>query len=173
MEQLQYFYNVNEGLWGAKLRRRGLSYPVLQYAEGTPENNFSMPLKLEDIGESYPIDGEAHTKKAPVYVKNAHREFWGLKPLRISPGATIEFFDAEEKPEGDKMPATAITYYRKACKKYGDSKLSAGPVDLYMEKVRAFVFFARRSLESMVIGWRVVAFLKSNPPTSRRFKKVS
>lgn len=175
MEQLQYFYNINEGLWGARLRNRGLSYSVLQYAEGVPENNFRMSTKLENIGADYnTIDGEAFTKKAPVYWKNAHREFWGFKPIKITQGATIEFFSPEEKPEGEKMPATALRLYRKVCRKHGDSKLSTGPVDFYMEKVRAFVRFMHGGTSrNMTIGWRVVAFPKSNPPKSRRFKKVS
>jgi hypothetical protein len=61
-----------------------VAWPVLQFEEMLPENNFAPTCRLE----SMPILSLAGcyqqikwTKKIPTELKNRHRTFWGFKPL--------------------------------------------------------------------------------------------
>ncbi len=62
-----------------------VAIPVLQYNDMKPENNFKTDYKLEKmhvfaIAKSY--GNYRWTVKVPLYMKNKHREFWGMKPLK-------------------------------------------------------------------------------------------
>lgn len=62
-----------------------IAIPVLQYRDMKPENNFQTDYKLEKIPIiNIPI-GYSKLKwtcKVPLYIKNKHREFWGMKLLK-------------------------------------------------------------------------------------------
>lgn len=64
-----------------------VAWPVLQYEDMLPENNFTPTYKLERMpvlsvtDEWYRIKW---TKKIPIHLKNRHRVFWGFKPLAES-----------------------------------------------------------------------------------------
>jgi hypothetical protein len=57
-------------------------WPILQYDDMTPENNFATSYTYERIligsGEYRSLK---FTKKIPAEVKNFHRRLWGLKEL--------------------------------------------------------------------------------------------
>ena len=60
-----------------------VAIPVLDWEGMTPENLYRTDYNLEktsvyDICRSDVI----HTRKIPVEVKNIHRKFWGMKPIK-------------------------------------------------------------------------------------------
>ncbi len=62
-----------------------IASPVIQYADMNPENSFEITYKLEkfNVFDFSPVwDNYKWTKKIPVRIKNAHRKFWGMKPLK-------------------------------------------------------------------------------------------
>ena len=64
-----------------------LAWPVFQFADYGKDGDFTrpIPVKLEQVAaifcrHEYPL--LRWTKKIPVAVKNEHRAFWGMKPLK-------------------------------------------------------------------------------------------
>ena len=62
-----------------------LAWPILDYDNMLPENNYAMNYHLEKM-DVLCVAGRAWnllkwTKKIPVEIKNLHRIFWGMKPL--------------------------------------------------------------------------------------------
>ena len=67
-----------------------VAIPVLDYAAMKPENNFQTTYHLEkinviDLAGDSPI--YTWTRKIPLEIKNKHREFWGMKPLKRRPNS--------------------------------------------------------------------------------------
>lgn len=62
-----------------------IAIPVLQYDDMQPENNFQTEYKLEKM-PVFAIAGSHNnykwTVKVPLKLKNKHRVFWGMKPLK-------------------------------------------------------------------------------------------
>jgi hypothetical protein len=62
-----------------------LAWPVLQYQDMVPENHFTAGLKLEKMDLGALVHASLRwTKKIPVSIKNQHRGFWGMKPLKTT-----------------------------------------------------------------------------------------
>ena len=61
-------------------------HPVLDFASGTPENNFNMGWYYEKMPVGHLASTWYYytwTKKIPVEIKNFHREFWGFPLLKV------------------------------------------------------------------------------------------
>jgi hypothetical protein len=69
-----------------------LAWPVLDYDHLTPANGFESRYRLEKIGvmetPRFCWDMLRWTKKVPTAIKNLHREFWGMKPLKEEDNAS-------------------------------------------------------------------------------------
>ena len=62
-----------------------LAWPILNWNEMTPANNFEITYTLEKINFFNCLQSLKYltwTKKIPVAIKNYHRKFWGMKPLK-------------------------------------------------------------------------------------------
>jgi hypothetical protein len=62
-----------------------VAIPVLDYDAMVPENNFqtSYYLEKDSVHNVLPYSRDlVWTKKIPLEIKNLHREFWGMKPLK-------------------------------------------------------------------------------------------
>jgi len=63
-----------------------LAWPILDYDNMRPENNYTMNYYLEKItvfsvvGRSY--NNLKWTKKIPTNIKNLHRRFWGMEDVK-------------------------------------------------------------------------------------------
>jgi hypothetical protein len=60
-----------------------VAIPMLEYDKMGPENGYAKFYRLEkgsifDLGDCDMI----RTRKIPLWLKNKHREFWGMKPLK-------------------------------------------------------------------------------------------
>src|SRR5690349_3876174 len=64
-----------------------MAFPVIDFAEFGKDGDFTGPMpyhmekcKIHELGTShFTLE---YTKKIPVSIKNEHRAFWGMKPLR-------------------------------------------------------------------------------------------
>ncbi len=62
-----------------------LAWPILDYDNMRPENNYTMNYYLEKVtlfsaaGHSWSM--LKWTRKIPKQIKNLHRRFWGMKDL--------------------------------------------------------------------------------------------
>ena len=61
-----------------------MAVPVLDYEGMTPENNFQTAYYLERVSVFTAHLGTnlLWTRKIPNALKNVHREFWNMKPLK-------------------------------------------------------------------------------------------
>ncbi len=84
---IQYGIDTETGM---VISRKGseIALPVLQFDKMLPENNFQTVYELKKMD----VIALAHswyqyrwTKKIPTEIKNKHRQFWGLKPLKSVP----------------------------------------------------------------------------------------
>lgn len=88
MKTIQYAIDRNTGLVFSKYLEHGsiigVAIPVLDFEHMKPENNFETIYNLEvfTIYEAYQGTDLVWTRKIPNSIKNLHREFWGMKPLR-------------------------------------------------------------------------------------------
>jgi len=60
--------------------------PILHFESMSVENNFEPKYFFEEmhIFEAIPaINAVKWTRKIPTEVKNIHREYWGMKPLKL------------------------------------------------------------------------------------------
>ncbi len=84
MKTIMYAINTETGHIISRVDS-DVAIPVLQYGDMQPENNFTPTYKLEKM-PVFAIAGEygmyKWTRKVPLYMKNKHREFWGMKPLK-------------------------------------------------------------------------------------------
>jgi hypothetical protein len=81
---ITYAINQNDGLVVSRVGDE-MAWPILQYEEMRPENNFQTSYKLEKIPVlSVGCEYRAlrFTRKIPVKLKNKHREFWGFSLLK-------------------------------------------------------------------------------------------
>ncbi len=66
--------------------RVGLEYawPILDYEGMTPENGYDMKYNLEklDCLQWVHLGCLVWTRKIPNKIKNIHRKFWNMKPLK-------------------------------------------------------------------------------------------
>ena len=62
-----------------------IAIPVLDFAGMKPENNYVTNYSLEKfeaLSCASDINNSIHTRKIPVEMKNLHRKFWGMKPIK-------------------------------------------------------------------------------------------
>jgi len=62
-----------------------VAIPVVQFDKMTPENRYSVPLELEKFNAldvAGQLNNVIRTRKINVGIKNIHRKFWGMKPLK-------------------------------------------------------------------------------------------
>ena len=62
-----------------------VAIPVVQYDKMTPDNSYAVPLELEKfdvLSIAGHLNNVIHTRKIPIGIKNLHRKFWGMKPLK-------------------------------------------------------------------------------------------
>lgn len=61
-----------------------LAIHIIDFEGMKPENNFQMKTYLEKFPDQQALMHMPHvfTRKIPVAIKNQHRVFWGLKPLK-------------------------------------------------------------------------------------------
>ncbi len=85
MQRITYAIDTDTGL---VVSRQGsdFAWPILDYEGMTPENRFAANYHLEMIAvvlvPGRIFDGLWWTRKIPVEVKNTHRAFWGMTPLK-------------------------------------------------------------------------------------------
>jgi hypothetical protein len=82
--QKRIYYGIDEmtGLVFSRFEGQ-IAVPVIAFDEMKPEDNFEIKTNLE----KFPHDTLRHmqpifTRKIPLAIKNEHRIFWGLKPLK-------------------------------------------------------------------------------------------
>lgn len=80
---IQYMIEKETGVVYSRVGSE-VAVPVLDWDNMKPENNFKTNYNLEkfnvfDIG---PFCQYIKTKKIPTKLKNVHRAFWGMKPIR-------------------------------------------------------------------------------------------
>ena len=62
-----------------------VAIPVLDFAWMTSENGYETNYPLEKfnvLSVAHDLQHVKHTRKIPVEIKNEHRKFWGMKPLK-------------------------------------------------------------------------------------------
>ena len=83
---IQYAIDRSTNLVVSRVDRE-YAWPILDYDGMKPENNFKTQYNLEKIpvghlsGDEY--DNLEWTRKIPTRIKNYHRKFWGMKPLKL------------------------------------------------------------------------------------------
>ena len=81
---IRYAIEADTGLVYSRVGDQ-VAVPVLDYEGMTPANNFAMAYNLEKY-LVYALAGEwgyyRWTRKIPTPIKNLHRAFWGMKPLK-------------------------------------------------------------------------------------------
>jgi hypothetical protein len=83
MRTIQYAIDSNFLVWSRVGNE--IAAPILDYEHMKPENNFETKYYLEkcdifDIRREW--DNLHWTRKIPNEIKNEHRKFWGMKPLK-------------------------------------------------------------------------------------------
>lgn len=83
---IQYGVDQNTGLVWSRVGSM-IALPVLQFDQMVPDDNYTTKYELE-IFDVIQLVGSAYnavkwTRKIPLRLKNLHREFWGMKPLKI------------------------------------------------------------------------------------------
>ena len=67
--------------------RNSVAWPVLDYESIGENGDYTQPFEynLEEFDPVavLPRTDVRWTRKIPIDVKNLHREFWGLKPLKV------------------------------------------------------------------------------------------
>jgi len=84
MRNITYAYDTETGVVISRIGSE-VAVPILLYDKMTPENNFNTEYELEKMDVLH-LAGSWNsykwTKKIPVDIKNTHRKFWGMKPLK-------------------------------------------------------------------------------------------
>lgn len=81
---ITYAVNQEDGLVVSRVGGE-IAWPILQWDEMKPENNFQTSYALEripvlSVGSEY--RALKWTKKIPLELKNRHRAFWGMKAVQ-------------------------------------------------------------------------------------------
>jgi hypothetical protein len=88
MNTIQYAFDTDTGTVWSRVGDQ-VAVPILDFAGMRPENNWQMNYKLEKmpVHELYgPSFYYLHwTKKLPLVIKNFHRKFWGMRPIKHKP----------------------------------------------------------------------------------------
>lgn len=85
MKTIQYAIEQTTGLVVSRVGSE-LAWPILGYDNMLPENNYAMNYHLEKMpvfmaaGSTW--DTLKWTRKISTAIKNTHRIFWGMKPLK-------------------------------------------------------------------------------------------
>ncbi len=86
---IQYGVDKDTGLVISRVNSE-VAIPILDYGAMTPDNNFKMDYHLEKAGvlslAGYAWNCIKWTRKIPTALKNRHRFFWGMKPLKLKTG---------------------------------------------------------------------------------------
>jgi len=64
-----------------------VAIPVLDFEGMKPENGYETNYPLEKfnvLSVARDLAYVIHTRKIPIELKNEHRKFWGMKPLKCS-----------------------------------------------------------------------------------------
>lgn len=81
MKTIQYGIEDETGLIISRVNNE-VAWPILQYQDMMPSNNFKFTYKLEKFSVfSIMLNNITWTKKISNRIKNIHREFWGFKLL--------------------------------------------------------------------------------------------
>jgi len=84
MKHISYLVDPDSGqIWS----RVGsyVAVPVLDFESMKPENNFTPTYYLEKfqvMEVAHQLNSLSGTRLIPTGIKNKHREFWGMKPLK-------------------------------------------------------------------------------------------
>ena len=84
MKNITYAIDKNTGQVYSRFGNN-IAIPILDYEGMTPQNNFKTNYFLESHSVHVMADiwtVLTWTKKIPVNIKNIHRTFWGMKPIR-------------------------------------------------------------------------------------------
>lgn len=92
MTSLMFAYDNNTGLWWSRIEdpsvpEKKIAVPVLDYEAIGAGGDYTRPFeyRLEAFGVEVLRSADlTWTRKAPLHTRNAHRQFWGLAPLRPS-----------------------------------------------------------------------------------------
>ena len=83
-QTIQYAVDTETGMVISRIGSE-IAIPVLQFDKMLPENNFQTIYELEKMD----VSAISHcwfqykwTRKIPTEIKNRHRTFWGLRPLK-------------------------------------------------------------------------------------------
>lgn len=90
MKQLTYCINRDEGTVYSRCADK-VAVPVLQFDRIGRDGDFTQPLEYElEQFSVFDLIGEwkrlKWTKKILLQIKNQHRQFWGMKPLKVIHG---------------------------------------------------------------------------------------
>lgn len=83
--QKRVYYGIDMGTGYVFSRFQGqLAIPIIDFDGMKPENNFQIKTNLEKFPSQQALMHMQYvfTRKIPVEIKNTHRVFWGLKPLK-------------------------------------------------------------------------------------------
>ena len=84
MKTITYAIDPNVGLVFSRCGSK-MAIPVLDYDGMKPENKYDMLYHLEECWDT-DLVGVWHrlvwTRKIPIEIKNRHRRYWGMKPLK-------------------------------------------------------------------------------------------
>ena len=84
MKRIEYMVDKANQLVYSRVNSE-VAIPVLDYDEMKPENKYQMNYHLEKFNILDVIvlfKNVLHTRKIPVKIKNVHRKFWNMKPLK-------------------------------------------------------------------------------------------
>lgn len=83
---IQYMIDPETGFVWSRVESE-VAIPVLLFDQMTEENNFATNYQLEKF-EAFQIasylNNTIRTRKISTQIKNEHRRFWGMKPLKNS-----------------------------------------------------------------------------------------
>jgi hypothetical protein len=84
MKTIQYAIDKETGLTWSRVDSE-VAVPVLDYEGMDLDKSFDTEYKLERmkvLDIAHYMHDLTWTKKLPISIKNYHREFWGMKPLK-------------------------------------------------------------------------------------------
>ena len=84
---IQYAVDEYTGMVWSKVGEE-FAIPILDYEGMKPENSFETKYNLEKVARdtvSQPWHTLRWTKKIPLDIRNRHRAFWGMKPIKPNP----------------------------------------------------------------------------------------
>lgn len=82
--RIEYMIDRDTGLVWSRVGSE-VAIPVLDFAGMKPENSWMMNYSLEKFSIYHQGVINAwviHTRKIPLKMKNFHRKFWGMKPIK-------------------------------------------------------------------------------------------